>query len=55
MNKYFDRGLREYLVDDYHFVGIIMAIAVQLTAFTPVDVINSLVVSPSGNPCIAYL
>ncbi|XP_028408793.1 uncharacterized protein LOC114533337 [Dendronephthya gigantea] len=57
-DKYFDKGLREYLADDYYYVGIMIGIALlqngQLPTFMPHDVIESLV-SPNLNPCIAKL
>ena len=57
--KYFDRGVREYLADDYYYVGIMVGIALlqngQLPAFMPADVIDNLVSSQTGNPCIVNL
>jgi len=56
--KYFDNGLREYLCDDYYYVGIMMGIALfqngQLPNFMPVDITEKLLTSPSES-CIANL
>ena len=57
-DKYFDKGLREYLADDYYNVGIMIGIALlqngQLPTFLPPNVIESLV-TKTENPCIAKL
>ena len=49
--KYFDNGLRQYLADDYYYVGIMMGIALlqngQLPTFLPLNVIEELVKSTS--------
>ena len=56
--KYFDKGLREYLADDYYHVGIMIGIAFlqngQLPTFMPPNVIESLI-SPTEDPCISKL
>ena len=56
--KYFDKGLRPYLVDDYYYVGIMIGIALlqngQLPSFMPVDIVEQLEI-PNTNPCIANL
>lgn len=58
--KYFDDGLREYLAEDYYYVGIMVGIALlqngALPAFMPNDVLDQLKdVSPSTNSCIANI
>ena len=57
-DKYFDKGLREYLADEYYHVGIMMGIALlqngQLPTFMPPNVIENLV-SQTESPCIAKL
>lgn len=49
--KYFDHGLRQYLADDYYYVGIMMGIALlqngQLPTFLPLNLIEELVKSTS--------
>ena len=56
--KYFDKGLRPYLADDYYYVGIMIGIALlqngQLPSFIPVDIVEQLEI-PNTNPCIANL
>ena len=56
--KYFDRGLREHLSDDYFYVGIMMGIALlqngQLPTFLPINVIEELVTS-TNDCCIVNL
>ena len=56
--KYFDKGLRPYLADDYYYVGIMIGIALlqsgQLPSFMPVDIVEQLEI-PNTNPCIANL
>ena len=45
--KYFANGLREFLSDEYYFIGVMMGIALlqngQLPCFLPLDVIDRLV------------
>ena len=57
-DKYFDKGLQEYLSDDYYHVGIMIGIALlqngQLPTFMPQDKIKSLV-SLTLNLCIVKL
>lgn len=49
--KYFDHGLRQYLADDYYYVGIMVGIALlqngQLPTFLPLNLIEELVKSTS--------
>ncbi|KAK3754310.1 hypothetical protein QZH41_018743 [Actinostola sp. cb2023] len=56
--KYFDKGLREHLSDDYYNVGIMIGIALlqngQLPTYMPIDVIEKLVTSTSDN-CITNI
>ena len=55
--KYFDKGLRQYLSEDYYYVGIMIAIAMlqngQLPVYMTPEVIDSVLSTvQSSNPCI---
>ena len=56
--KYFNNGLREFLADDYYFVGVMMGIALlqngQLPTILPLDIIESLT-QPSLDKCVSNL
>lgn len=56
--KYFDNGLREFLADDYYYVGVMMGIALlqngQLPTILPLDIVESLT-QPSLNMCVSNL
>ena len=55
--KCFDNGLREFLADDYYYVGVMMGIALQngqLPTILPLDIIES-VARPSLNMCVSSL
>lgn len=54
--KYFANGLREFLADDYFFVGVMIGIAYlqngQLRCFLPCDVIDRLVNKREVDKCV---
>ena len=56
--KYCDEGLREFLADDYYYIGVMMGIALlqngQLPTILPLDIIDSLI-QPSTSICVANL
>ena len=57
-DKYFEKGLREHLADDYYHVGITMGIALlqhgQLPCYMPPDIIEKLVME-TNNKCITNI
>ena len=57
--KYFANGLREFLSDEYYFIGVMMGIALlqngQLPCFLPLDVIDRLVNRQEQDKCIINL
>lgn len=58
-DKYFSNGLREFLSDEYFFVGVMMGIALlqngQLPCFLPLDVIDRLINKQEEDKCIINL
>ena len=56
--KYFDKDLREFIADDYYYIGVMMGIALlqngQLPTILPLDIIDSLI-QPSTSVCVANL
>ena len=54
--KYFANGLREFLADDYFFVGVMIGIALlqngQLPCFLPLHVIDKLVNKREVDKCV---
>ena len=56
--KYFDKGLREFLADHYYYIGVMMGIALLqnglLPTILPLDIIDSLI-QPSTSICVANL
>ena len=56
--KYFDKGLREFLADDCDYIGVMMGIASlqngQLPTILLLDIIDSLI-QPSTSICVANL
>ena len=54
--KYFANGLREFLADDYFFVGVMIGIALkkkgQLPCFLPLHVIDRLVNKREVDKCV---
>ena len=58
MKKYFAKGLREFLSDEYYYVGIMTGIALlqngQIPTYMPIDVIDKLVTSSNEN-CIVNI
>ncbi|PFX34481.1 hypothetical protein AWC38_SpisGene630 [Stylophora pistillata] len=57
-DRYFDKGLREHLADEYYYVGVMMGIALlqngQLPCYIPLDTIDKLA-TVTSNKCISNI
>lgn len=57
--KYFSNGLKEFLSEDYYYVGVMVGIALlqngQLPSYIPLDITNTLLEINSPNECVSNL
>lgn len=56
--KYFDNGLKEFLSEQYYFVGVMVGVALLQNGqipYLPLDITNSITDENSPNSCIANL
>ena len=57
--KYFAKGLREFLAHDYYYVGVMIGVTLlqngQLPTLLPLDIIEKLVITPNEDKCIANI